>query len=115
MKMYYKFSNNEYRPVLMDVTVDHCADQPGSSSSIFVNLLKTMWYNKTNIFQQCPLSRGEYYIKDWNYSAADLPSVLPAGRYLIKASFRTEFNDLFLNASLYFNVENHGILDLNMG
>lgn len=116
VKMYYQFSNNEYRPILMDVTVDHCGDEPGSASSTFLKLLKTMWLNKSNIwFDQCPIPLGEYYIRDWNFSAADLPSVIPAGRYLVKGIFRAQFDEVLGSTSLYFNVDNHGILDLNMG
>lgn len=113
-KLYYKFSNNEYRPILMDLTADYCTKQPGVSALKLMNVLSTMWGNNTNIFQPCPFLPGEYYVKNWNFAASDLPSVVPAGRYLLNVTVRTESNDVF-NSSTYFYIANYGILDLNMG
>lgn len=86
-KAYYQFSNNEYRPMLLDIRVDYCAVEAGSVASVFQNVLKGIWGNRTNLFQHCPLAPGEYYIRDWNFVATDLPSIIPAGRYFIKTNF----------------------------
>lgn len=115
VKAYYQFSNNEYRPILLDVTDEYCSSLSGSSGSIFMSAVNRAWGNKSNIFQPCPYLPGEYFVKDWNLDASHLPSIIPAGRYLIKVIFRTEFHDLLYNMSVYFNVANHGVLDLGMG
>lgn len=115
MQSFYKFSNNEYRPILIHVRDNYCSEQQGLSSRKLVSLLATMFSNHTNIFQACPYLPGEYYIKDFNFGASHLPNVIPAGRYVITTVVRTEFNDLLFKISIYFSVANHGILDLGMG
>lgn len=117
MKGYYKFSNNEYRPILMDTTVDYCAEQPGTASAALKNFLKSIWRNSSNFFDKaplCPMLRGEFYIKDWNFSASDLPSIMPSGRYLVNTTGYAPNGSVF-NTSMYFLIANYGILDLNMG
>lgn len=115
MQSFYKFSNNEYRPMLFKVKDDYCSARPGLASLKLVNVLTKMWGNRTNMFQQCPYLPGEYYVKDFNFDASHLPSVIPAGRYLITSFVRTAFSEWFFNASVYFYVANHGILDLGVG
>lgn len=115
VKMFYQFSNNEYRPVLIDFSGNICASVSGSTGVTFWKVMKNALGNKTNIVQRCPYQRGEYYIKDFNFNASHLPSILPVGRYLIKIHLSTYNNEPFHNVSIYFNVANYGILDLNMG
>lgn len=115
MKAFYKFSNNEYRPILVDHTVDYCAVKEGLLSSPLYNFFEHVWANKTNLFQPCPLMPGEYYVKDWNFEAAHLPSIVPAGRYIFQSIFRMQSNYVLMNNSVYFYVANYGILDLAMG
>ena len=66
MKSFYKFSNNEYRPMLVNTNYDQCAIQNGNGSSPFYTLLLKILVNTTNFYQKCPFLPGEYYIKDFN-------------------------------------------------
>lgn len=114
VKMYYKFSNNEYRPILMDFSGNVCV-KTTASAGIFWNTLKNVLGNNTNILQACPYLPGVYFIKDFNFNASHLPSILPAGRYLIKIDVSTEFSNALHSESVYFYVANYGILDMDMG
>lgn len=58
---------------------------------------------------------GEYYVRDWNFDASQLPSILPVGRYSLKCVWRIDENESLLNFTIYFNVANYGVLDLGMG
>lgn len=112
---YYQFSNNEYRPMILNVKTDFCAAQSGLLDSLYQNVFTHIWRNKTNIFQNCPIPPGYYYLKDWNFVAADLPNIIPAGRYLVVTDFFANSDELAASTSTYFRVENHGILDMNVG
>lgn len=117
MKTFYQFSNNEYRPMLIDNTFNYCDDGKGVVSSSLLKYLQTVWGNSTNIFKPCPISPGEYYVKDWSFAASDLPSgVIPGGRYLVKTLLHTDDGKVsFLNTSLYFYVSNYGTTAWNLG
>lgn len=99
----------------VDVTSEWCACQAGLVISPFHTLLQHIWANRTNLFRTCPLPPGSYYLKDWNFSSRDLPSILPAGRYLWNVTGHTEFNEWLFNGSIYFYIANYGIMDLNIG
>lgn len=114
-KAYYQFSNNEYRPMLFNVRVDYCAAEAGTELSVFHDAFRGIFRNHTNAFQPCPLVPGDYYVEDWNFVATDLPSVIPAGRYLIRTRFATVSDEFIATTAVYFRIENHGILDLNVG
>lgn len=100
MKSYYKFSNNEYRPVYINIVTNFC----DGMNSVFQKYLFNMFGNYTNIFQPCPLWPGEYYIKNFNFAAQHLPSIIPAGRYLVNTSAYTQSNDWLFNTSVYFYI-----------
>lgn len=114
MKTFYKFSNNEYRPVYVDTSIDYCENEKSGLESVLQEVLKKAWHNKTNFFAKCPVRTGNYYLNDWNPTATDLPSIVPAGRYLFN-TFVFNYKESVLNTSVYFQVFNYGILDLNMG
>ena len=115
MRSFYKFSNNEYRPMLIDVTVNYCEAEQGIFTSPLHKYLKTVWINYSNMFQTCPIPPGEYYIKNFNFRSHHLPSIAPAGRYLMNTTIRVQNNDIFINTSVYFYIANHGVLDLDIG
>lgn len=114
MKSFYKFSNNEYRPAFVDLTTDFCGAELGMTS-IMHSLLKDAWRNLTNIFRPCPFLCGEYYLKDFNFAAYHLPSIVPAGRYFINTTLRVQSNEFLGYTLIYFYINNHGVLDLEMG
>lgn len=104
--------------MLIDHSADLCAEsvQPDQLlTSSLINLLKTIWSNNTNFFRKCPYPPGEYYLKDWNFSASDLPNVIPAGRYMFRDFVQTGDYESIFNTSTYFSVSNYGTLDMNVG
>lgn len=113
VKTYYQFSNNEYRPTLVDITTDYGDNTVYLKPGIH-RIIENMMRNYSNIFTKCPFQPGEYYLKDWNFAAQHLPSVVPAGRYLANITLWVDSNFAYHTAT-YFYVANHGILDLNFG
>lgn len=111
---FYQFSNNEYRPILINVAVDYCGNESGFLQSAMHAFVKAAWGNTTNLFSSCPLQPGEYYIKDWNFDASHLPNVVPAGRYSMKTVVY-DSDQFVLNNSVYFQVSNYGVSAFNMG
>ncbi|KAJ6640215.1 hypothetical protein Bhyg_12965 [Pseudolycoriella hygida] len=116
IKTFYQFSNNEYRPMLIDSTMDFCKNQKGIEHSPLHAAFKKTLITLMNVYEACPFLPGKvYYIKDWNFVASDLPSLVPAGRYVLKAQFFGGHNEYALTFAIYFRVENYGILDLKVG
>lgn len=77
VKTYYKFSNNEYRPALIDTSVDICAAQSGLYSSPLFNVFKNVVGNTTNFLDHnCPYPPGTYYVIDMRPDATMFPSVV---------------------------------------
>lgn len=119
VRSFYKFSNNEYRPMGIQSDVDWCAARAGYFSPLY-NAIRNIGINNSNLLNvHCPLQPGDYYVKDLNVNAGHLPSIIPAGRYLINSSSYKDVNmqskDWMFNVSLYFSVTNYGIQDLNVG
>ncbi|KAJ6639771.1 hypothetical protein Bhyg_12518 [Pseudolycoriella hygida] len=115
-KTFYQFSNNEYRPMLIDVTMNFCANEKGIPSSPLHAVMRAIINDYTNFYDSCPFLPGKlYYVKDWNFVASDLPSVVPAGRYMLNFTFFCDRGQYCGNFGVYFRVDNHGILELNVG
>lgn len=114
VKMFYKFSNNEYRPVFIDTEIDFCAVQAGNQNSPVYDVIMGAYANYSNLNQKCPFLPGQYYVRNLNFEARYLPSIFPAGRYLINSTGISS-NVWMYNTSIYFSVVNHGIQDWSMG
>lgn len=112
--MFYKFSNNEYRPMFIDTEIDFCAAQDGTSNSLILNAILNAYANYTNFNIKCPLLPGQYYVKDFNLLGTHLPSVFPIGLYLVNSTARVN-NEWLYNTSLYISSKYHGIDDFSMG
>ena len=89
---FHKFSNNEYRPMLVDTQFDFCAIQNGIGSSPLYTVLMKMIENSTNFNRKCPLPPGEYYIKNFNLQAQHLPNIIPSGLYKVNFTMHTYNN-----------------------
>lgn len=114
MDTYYQFSNNEYRPAYIHIVINYCDNESGVHISALQEALKTALGNHTNVFQRCPIQPGDFYLKNFNFDASHLPSIIPVGRYLFKTCMY-EKNETVFNISTHFQVTYHGVLDLNMG
>ncbi len=115
MKSYYKFSNNEYRPMLINSGYDFCAAQEDLANSPLNNLIINAIKNHTNWNRKCPFPPGEYYVKNLNLQAKHMISMIPAGRYLMNISSYIQSNVWLYNISVYGSVANYGIQDMNIG
>lgn len=115
MKSYYKFSNNEYRPMLINYEYDFCDLQEGLYDSPLHTVLMKGFANYTNINRKCPFPPGEYYVKGLNLEARHLPSIIPAGRYLVNLTTYVQNHDWLYNISVYFSCTNYGTLDTSLG
>lgn len=114
VKSYYKFSNNEYRPMLINAQFDYCAAQAGFVTSALFTAMMNVFGNNTNINHKCPFPIGEYYVKDVNFRASHLPSLFPTGRYYINLTTH-QFTEFLYTALIYFSIDNYGIKDWTMG
>lgn len=114
MDTYYKHSNNEYRPMLIVLRDDYCKSYPSRSSLNALGLLLIAYGNHTNINKPCPWNPGDYYVKDFNLSIKHWPIFVPEGRH--KLNFTVYSQAVFVvYFEVYFEVKNHGILDLRVG
>ncbi len=111
---FYKGSNNEYRPMLLDVRDDYCESYVKHSKML--DFLLGLFEEKNfNFNKPCPWYPGDYYIKDFNFNIVHWPSIIPEGRYILNFTFYRGPN-LFLGYyQIYFAVTNHGLLDLRVG
>lgn len=114
-KTFYQFSNNEYRPILIDAELDFCALQAGHYKSPLHAAIMHVYGNHTNINRQCPFPVGEYFVKDLNAQVDHLPSIVPSGRYLIKSTAYQQCNDFGYNISVYVTISNYGTTNIEMG
>lgn len=114
IRTFFKASNNEYRPQGIDTRFDYCATQEGIRSSILNNLIRKAIANYTNVVRRCPLTPGNYYIKDWSIDPRQLPSLIPVGRYLVNLTNYIDNNEFLWYLLLYFNVANYGIQDMSL-
>ncbi len=115
-KSFYKHSNNEYRPMLLDVQGEFCSAKSGSKKPIFLHLLLNVVENYSNIDQPCPWYPSEYFVKDFNFGIEHIPSMVPEGRYCMNVTLKTgEANRFVANWHIYFRITNYGILDLKVG
>lgn len=108
-KTLFKFSNNEYRPMLVDSSVNFCQIQAGLYSSPLYTFLLNIMKNQTNLNCKCPIPPGEYYIKNVNFQAHHLPSIIPAGQYIANVTTFIEPDELIHNVLFYFAVVNYGV------
>lgn len=115
IKMFYKFSNNEYRPLFINTEIDFCAAQVGSFYSPIFTTIMNAYANYSNFNQKCPFMPGQYYVKGLNIQARHLPDIFPVGRYLINSTARTQSNEWVYNTSIYVSISNYGIKDFSMG
>lgn len=110
---FYKHSNNEYRPMLVDLRDEFCESYV--KRSIILNvMLKTIGDN-INFNKSCPWSPGDYYVKDFNFAIEHMPSLVPEGRYLLNITVNDKSNIIIAYWEVYFRVTNYGILDLSVG
>ncbi|KAJ6636421.1 hypothetical protein Bhyg_15011 [Pseudolycoriella hygida] len=118
LKTFLKASNNEYRPMLINVQEELCDSKraevkPGIVSNVVLNNLKD---GVTNFQAKCPVTPGKYFAKDFNFGAKHLPSIFPEGRYLMEVNLSGPTSDKWIVSwKIYFNVKNYGVLDLNVG
>lgn len=115
IQTFYKFSNNEYRPMGIHTGYDFCAAQEGLLNSVLNRVIMNILSNNTNWNQKCPFQPGEYYVKNLNFHAKHLPSLVPAGRYLANITSHIQGYEWLYNMSVYFSVSNYGIQDMNVG
>ncbi len=113
IQTFHKASNNEYRPMLVDLRDDHC-DSFAKRAKILDFLIK-MLENHSNFNKPCPLYPGDYDIKNFNFSISHWPNFIPEGRYIVNITINREPNILLGYWQTYFYVVNHGILDLRVG
>ncbi len=114
IQTFHKASNNEYRPMLLDVSDDYCESYVKHKHSTILAFSMKMLGNHTNIFKPCPWYPGEYYIQNFNFSIGHWPSFIPEGRYILNFTINKQANILGYWQT-YFNVVNHGTLDLRVG
>lgn len=109
LKTYFKFSNNEFRPMGIDSSFEYCGISNGFYTSPLFNFVKNIIKNYTNIYEKCPVPVGEYYIRNFNFQAQHLPMIVPAGQYLANMSLHIQSNEFLANFLVYFSVTNYGI------
>lgn len=115
MRTYYKYSNNEYKPTLINANEDVCAVKEGLYISPLYNFVHAFYGKYSNMFsQKCPFLPGEYYVKDFNLQATELPGIFPHGQFLVNHTVFAQFNDWLFNVSAYFQVTNYGVQDFNL-
>lgn len=112
MQSFYKHSNNEYRPMLIDFREDYC--KSFLKRSVLDVILKTV-DKYVNFNKPCPWPPGDYYVKDFNFGIKHVPSLVPEGRYLINITLYRQPDVFLYYTSVYFRITNYGILDLKVG
>lgn len=114
LKSYYKHSNNEYRPMMINFKDEFCKSyrSPLATAHLFLAIIG----NATNANKPCPFNTGNYYVKDFNFSIKHWPSsFIPEGRHLINFTVYSQPNTFLANIEVYFEVINHSTLDLRVG
>ncbi|KAG4067636.1 hypothetical protein HA402_005408 [Bradysia odoriphaga] len=114
-KMFYQYSNNEFRPFLIDMRVEMCSVNNRTSKSLLQSVFAGIVKNHTNMDAHCPLPPAEYYFKNVSVGAANLPSLLPEGRYKLRLTNMGEMDEILSSFYFFFQIKNYGILDLRMG
>lgn len=114
-KLFYQYSNNEFRPILIDMRVKMFSVNNETSKSVLQSLFARIIANHTNIDRPCPLPPGEYYATNVSVGAIHLPSLLPEGRYKIHLSNIGPLEEILSHVTFLFEIKNYGILDLKMG
>lgn len=115
IKMFFKFTNNEFRPVFIDTEIDYCAAQAGILNSQVHKMIMNAFANYSNFNRRCPFLPGEYYVKGLNLRPQHLPSMFPVGLYLINSTAHTRHNEWIYNTSIYISIKYHGVNDFSMG
>lgn len=103
--------------MLLDVRDEFCDAVSGKRKSAILDVILRGLSTHTNLNKPCPMKPGdgEFYIKDFNFGIEHWPSFIPEGRYIMNASLRGESNNFIAYLQIYFEVTNHGILDLRVG
>lgn len=92
-RVFYKFSSNEYRPLLFDVWEDFCAYMNGAKNNIIFN----RWYPKFRQYisfnHSCPYHPGMLLVKMSNVSLDIFTPIqfVPSGRYRIDVSVHDSY------------------------
>lgn len=110
---FFKHSNNEYRPMLVDSRDEFCESYV-KRSILFDVVMKTVGEN-INFNKPCPFNPGDYYVKDFNFAIEHMPSLVPEGRYLLNITVNEKSDKIIAYWEIYFSVKNYGILDLSIG
>ncbi len=113
VQTFYKHSNNEYRPMLVDYRGEYCESYVKGSTMI--SYVLNALGEHINFNKPCPWSPGDYYVKDFNFGIKHVPSLIPEGRYMINITLNTESNIIVAYWQIYARVTNYGTLDLNVG
>lgn len=111
-RIYMQFSNNEYRPLLLDRTEDFCAYMKGDLSNILLSRLYPTFTQFTNLNHTCPYHPGLYIVKISNLTISSVaPTMLvPSGRYRIEIGVYDEFNGpMLFKAHIYGSVSDHRV------
>lgn len=115
IRSYYKNSNNEYRPMLLYIKDEFCKSYTNRTAISPVSILLKIVGKYINFNMPCPWPPGTYFIKDFNFNIKDIPSFIPEGRHMLNFTVYFQPDVLLINFKVYFQVTNHGILDLRVG
>lgn len=110
--IFHQFSNNEYRPFLLNVWEDFCGYMRGDKRNMYLNLLAPLFMKNINFNHTCPYHPGMYLVKFDNVSVSDLDTIkiIPAGRYRLELSYHIGFKGPFLlTHKIYYSVSDHRI------
>lgn len=114
-KLFYQYSNNEFRPFLIDMRIEMCSVNNKTSKSLMQAVFAEIVKNHTNMNRPCPLPPSEYYFTNISVGAIHLPSLLPEGRYKLRLTNVGVLEEILSRFTFLFQIKNYGILDLRMG
>lgn len=112
VSVYYQFSNNEYRPFLINKWEDLCGYFRGEMGNFLIAFIYPVIRDYTNIGHTCPIKADSYYfkIKNESINMFNYDQLVPAGRYRIDIDAHEGFEGKqFLKIKIYGSVSDHRI------
>lgn len=110
--MYYKFSNNEYRPFMINVWEDFCGYMNGDKKNLVIGIIYPNIREYTNMNHTCPYKPGLNFVTMYNLSIHDfvLDFIIPSGRYYLEINGHSGFEGPMIGQiKVYGSVSDHRV------